>query len=277
MAVSGGVDSVVLLDMLVRRGDARLIVAHVDHGIRKDSADDARFVEALAANYGLLYISTRLSLGKNASENEARQARYDFLTKEAKRFKATIMTAHHLDDVVESVVINLIRGTGWRGLAVMNRSGIERPLLDIPKSDLYDYALENNLEWVEDSTNAEYNYLRNQVRLVTKKLPMKTKQDIYRLRQQQINLKLEIEGECQKMIGKNAQSRYLFAMAEEKVGRELLRSVIDRQSLPTPTSPQLEKALVAIKTSRPGKVHQIGAGVNLSFSSRTFIVSTSER
>ena len=111
VAVSGGVDSVVLLDMLARSED-RLVVAHVDHGIREESSEDAQFVEGLAHQYQVPFVSTRLELGLEASEDTARRARYAFLEAEAAKRGAVIVTAHHLDDVVGSVAINLIRGTG---------------------------------------------------------------------------------------------------------------------------------------------------------------------
>ena len=84
IAVSGGVDSVVLLDRLVKEHAAdSLVVAHIDHGIRTDSGDDRRFVEGLARKYGLEFVATELNLGKNASEELAREKRYEFLFAEA--------------------------------------------------------------------------------------------------------------------------------------------------------------------------------------------------
>src|SRR5690606_15740277 len=121
---SGGVDSVVLLDILARSDRYDLTVAHFDHGMRPDSAADARFVEGLAAQYGLDFIGKREELGVQASEDRARSARYDFLFAEAKKRSAVVATAHHLDDVVESIAINIVRGTGWRGVAVLARAGV---------------------------------------------------------------------------------------------------------------------------------------------------------
>ena len=131
VAVSGGVDSVVLLDMVAQEvAPQRLIVAHFDHGIRPESADDAAFVKSLAKQYGLTFETKREELGANASEELAREHRYAFLRDVAKRYSATIMTAHHADDIIETIAINMTRGTGWRGLAVLDSPGIERPLLD---------------------------------------------------------------------------------------------------------------------------------------------------
>lgn len=106
----------------------------------------------------------QLHLGAEASEDRARKERYDFLFSVAKKYQATVATAHHQDDLVETIAINFHRGTGWRGLMVLNRSGITRPLLTRSKADIYDYALQHHLEWVEDSTNRDARYLRNRVR-----------------------------------------------------------------------------------------------------------------
>jgi tRNA(Ile)-lysidine synthase len=131
VAVSGGVDSVVLLDMLSKT-QHKLIVAHVDHGIRgKESAADARFVAALARRYQLPFVSTELHLGAHASEETAREKRYEFLFGEAEKYRAVVVTAHHRDDIIETITLNLTRGTGWRGLAVLARKDIERPPLEM--------------------------------------------------------------------------------------------------------------------------------------------------
>ena len=95
VAVSGGVDSVVLLDMMSRRGDVDAIVAHFDHGIRDDSLEDRLFVGELASAYGFPYEFKREELGSDASEDLARVQRYAFLREVAKKYDARIMTAHH--------------------------------------------------------------------------------------------------------------------------------------------------------------------------------------
>lgn len=171
VAVSGGVDSVVLLDCLVNSNpelvnEGKLIVAHYDHGIREDSTRDALFVEELAEKYGLQFVVGHGGLGADASEDMARRARYQFLNliKEQNRAEA-IITAHHQDDVIETAVINLIRGTGRKGItSLKSRPGILRPLITKEKYELINYANDRKLEWREDSTNKEDKYLRNRVR-----------------------------------------------------------------------------------------------------------------
>ncbi len=169
IAVSGGVDSVVLLDMLATRKPENIsyIVAHFDHGIREDSSDDLDFVRSLAKKYDLNFISESGQLGPGVSEETAREARYGFLRRIKNEFKAEkIVTAHHQDDLLETMVINILRGTSPRGLAPMRgHKDILRPLINKQKSELINYARENKLEWREDSTNLDEKYLRNYVRI----------------------------------------------------------------------------------------------------------------
>src|SRR5882724_12578395 len=103
VAVSGGVDSMVLLDMLRRQPGLDVVVAHVDHGVRVDSHEDTTLVEHYATKYGLTCLVTQLKLGSGVSEETARVARYDFLQKCCKTQNAIgIITAHHQDDLIET-------------------------------------------------------------------------------------------------------------------------------------------------------------------------------
>ena len=145
VAVSGGIDSVVLLDKLARSGRYQLIVAHFDHGMRQDSAADARFVAGLAKRHNLKFESRREELGK-ANEELARSRRYQFLFEIADEHGARLTTAHHLDDLVETVAINLTRGTRWRGLAGMSDERILRAFLGRKKSELKENATKHRLE-----------------------------------------------------------------------------------------------------------------------------------
>ena len=134
LAISGGIDSVVLLDLMLRRfGAESLLVLHFDHGTRPSSKTDCDFVRRLADSYGTEFISQDANLGANVSEATARAARYNFFGEVARALNPAspppILTAHHLDDLVESVAINLARGTGWRGLAVFSNPLTRQPFL----------------------------------------------------------------------------------------------------------------------------------------------------
>ncbi len=274
VAVSGGVDSVVLLDMLVRQRTHELVVAHFDHGIRPESDADARFVAGVAARYGLPFETGREELGRSASEALARERRYLFLKQIAAHHDATLTTAHHLDDLVETVAINLHRGTGWRGLAVLGSSEIERPLLSSTKTELYDYALAHGLEWVEDETNLQDDYLRNQLRRRLR-LEATTKHQLAELRQTQMELRKRIETETDRLLtGSSGQSRYFFGMLDDMSARELLRAIVLRVGSSL-TRPQLDRTMLAIKTARAGSVFEAGGGITVRFTQREFIVNRS--
>lgn len=266
VAVSGGVDSVVLLDMVSKADQHEIVVAHFDHGIRPDSHEDALFVKDLAAQYGHSFETRREELGPHASEATARERRYAFLRELAKKYDATIVTAHHLDDLVETVAINLTRGTGWRGLAVFHPS-IERPLIDTPKQALLQYANEHGLRWREDSTNASDAYLRNRIRPRVAALPEDTKRQVRALHAQQRALRREISAELRQLIGEGPEySRYLFTHLPPKVALEALRLVTHKKL----TRPQLERLLHAVKVSAAGSKFEAGLGIIVQFSTRYF-------
>ena len=272
VAVSGGVDSVVLLHKLISEASHDLIVAHFDHGIRPESDADARFVERLAAMYELPFETKREELGAQASEAMARDRRYTFLYDMAQKHDAIVMTAHHGDDLIETIAINVRRGTGWRGLAVLDNPRIMRPLLPYSKTDIYDYAIKNQLEWVEDETNASDVYLRNRLRrFIKSSLSQAAHKKLLTLWQHQLELKQAIRNEEEALLKIDiAYSRYFFTHIDVPVATELLR-FITQQGI---TRPQAERALHAIKTAQPGTVSEIGAGIRLIFTSRDFSVQT---
>lgn len=271
VAVSGGVDSIVLLDMLTKKGED-IVVAHFDHGIRETSSADARFVEALAGKYGLAFEHSRVELGKHASEADAREKRYEFLHHIAKKYDGTIVTAHHQDDLIETISINLQRGTGWRGLAVLRSSKIVRPLLGYRKSELYDYALTHNLEWVEDETNASDTYLRNRLRRkLNSGLSDTSRMKVIKYWKKQLTLRSEIEAEEKSLIDDSSTfSRYFFTHIEEETAAELLRVSLKFAI----TRPQTTRLLHAIKTAKSGTTVEVGAGRTVRFTLRDFIVET---
>ncbi len=171
VAVSGGADSVALLDLLAgvagqRR--IRLIVAHVDHGIQDDSAAVAEQVRSFARRYDLPCEIGRLGLGSGTSETEARRGRYAWLEATRHRHRAEwLVTAHHQDDQVETVLLRALRGSGLAGLAgiaTRTRRGVIRPLLGFTHSELVAHARARRLEFHEDPANLDPRHLRSWLR-----------------------------------------------------------------------------------------------------------------
>ena len=259
LAVSGGVDSVTLLDLAAHSkifSDAKFpddfAVAHFEHGIRDiDSKKDAEFVCDLAAKYRVQFVVNHGNLGPNCSEEIAREKRYDFLRKVANNAK--IVTAHHRDDLIETIVMNLIRGTGWRGLAPMNNLQILRPLLNLSKFEIVNYALENGLNWVEDATNFSPNYFRNRVRDFLVHVSEEDKQKLLGLYEKQRKLRREIEQEignfCDTNETEQSLSRYFLTMIDEKAAMEILHKASSGKL----TRPQLRQVLLFAKTAVPNK------------------------
>ena len=268
VAVSGGVDSVVMLDMLVRAGEKELIVAHFDHGIRSDSSADARFVAALADVYGLQFELGEGKLGDGASEEQARNARYGFLRDIAGSSGGRIATAHHQGDVIETIAINMTRGTGWRGLAVLNDSSIYRPMLGYKKHELYEYAVTHQLEWVEDETNAADTYLRNRIRRRTGQLDSTARRKIVDLWLSQRKLAHAIDQEVDQL---KTHSRHFMTMIDEASACEILRGMLAEDSLAL-TRPQRLRLIHAIKTGAAGSTIEAGFGVRVSLTRGEFIV-----
>lgn len=274
VAVSGGIDSVVLLDKLSRDGK-QLIVAHVDHGVRPDSAEDLRFVSSLAVQYGHQFVSTSLSLGTGASEDTARQARYEWLEAQRAKFAAdAIVTAHHEDDVLETICINLTRSTGWRGLCSLRETAhVRRPLLGISKAEIITYALEHALEWHEDSTNDSMQYLRNRIRhVVIPKLTKEQRHRLLELYQNQLALRYKIEIEARDLVqlfsNKDGISRYSLIMLDETLGAELLRDWLGLSL----ERPRLRDLLWFAKVAKPGAKWSLDSKRFVAASQRRLIV-----
>jgi tRNA(Ile)-lysidine synthase len=169
LAVSGGVDSVVLLDLLHQLNDYynwEIGVAHLDHKVRSDSAEDANLVAQLADERGYKFYLGQLS-GNETREVALRKARYEFL--EAIREGGNydfIVTAHHADDRLETSIFNAIRGADRLGLSALQprRGEIVRPLLPFDKAGIITYAGLHKLPYREDSTNTNMEFSRNFVR-----------------------------------------------------------------------------------------------------------------
>lgn len=272
LAISGGVDSVVLLDMISKIPGIKLVIAHFDHGIRDDSKNDAVFVEKLAQKYNLTFETKREELGVNASEEMARDRRYAFLNDIAKRYDAKLVTAQHADDAIETIAINLYRGTGWRGLSAMD-SDVLRPLIHMTKQEILNYAQKYNLSWREDSTNKSDNYLRNRLRRKLSNLDEDIKLQLLGLWAEQKFIKKQIDQEVEKIVAsKNAYRRYFYINIDEASAIECLRQITWSRL----TRPQLRKLLHQIKTAKPHKDFLAGSGIKVHFASRNFTVELIE-
>jgi tRNA(Ile)-lysidine synthase len=177
VAVSGGPDSVCLLDILYQlRGplEIQLLVAHFDHGLRPGAdANETLFVASLAQSLGLTFESGKasagLGTGPGSLEEAARNERYRFLQEVKVRHGAQkIAVGHTLTDQAETFLMRLLRGSGPRGLSGIQphrRDGIIRPLMEVTHGEVEAYLHERGMKYVEDPSNLNPRYLRNRIRM----------------------------------------------------------------------------------------------------------------
>lgn len=171
LAVSGGPDSVALLDLfaaLRERLSLDLAVAHADHGIAADSGAIAARVAQLAQRYGMACETGRLTLGPGTSETRAREARYAFLRRvQDERGARYLVTAHHADDQAETVLLRILRGSapaGLAGIPSQGPRGLVRPLLPFTHAELLAHARSLGVELADDPANSDPRHLRSWVR-----------------------------------------------------------------------------------------------------------------
>jgi len=173
VGVSGGTDSVVLLHVLISLG-YDCIAAHCNFHLRmQESNRDEEFVRKLAHSYSIPFYFIDFETTKYAEKHKisiemaARDLRYDWFEELIEKHHAqAIAVAHHADDNIETMLMNLVRGTGLRGLTGIQprNKNVVRPLLCCTREELENYLVEHGLQHVEDSTNQENNYLRNKFR-----------------------------------------------------------------------------------------------------------------
>ena len=173
VAVSGGVDSMVLLQLLLQSG-YKIAVAHCNYMLRgEESEGDAQFVHSFCQENKIVIHVAKFETERLSEQNKqsiqvtARELRYNFFQELCSRLHYDfIATAHHANDVAETILINLSRGGGmasWHGIEV-KRGNIVRPLLFAQKHEIETYAKENNIQWRMDSSNLKEDYTRNLIR-----------------------------------------------------------------------------------------------------------------
>lgn len=268
VALSGGVDSVVLLDLLDRlKGelDFRLAAVHVNHQLSSHAKDWARFCQDLCAarsiplHIEVVKVAKRKDLGLEAA---AREARYRVLFAQPADY---VVLAHHLDDQAETVLLNLLRGAGVRGLsgmpALRDVAGptlrpeagltILRPLLDVPRAALLAYARQRKLQWVEDESNEDVALSRNFLRAevlprIERKFPAYRETILRASRNlaEASSLLDELGGIdlAQATRGGRLDTRYLTGLSAARA-RNLLRVFLQSQGAPMPDAERLEEML----------------------------------
>jgi tRNA(Ile)-lysidine synthase len=169
VALSGGVDSVVLLHQLREEVGKGLSAVHINHGLSPNADAWANFCRKLCKRWGIPLTIKKVKVEKRGEglEAAARAARYDVFKKISEQI---LVLAHNLDDQAETVLMNLLRGAGRRGASGMARESkfhgkvLRRPLLDVSRDEILAYAREHQLQWIEDESNADESLTRNFIR-----------------------------------------------------------------------------------------------------------------
>lgn len=176
LAVSGGPDSIFLLYLLNRLKkelDLKIIVAHVNHNLRDESLEEASFVENLCESFDLRYEYMEiLEYSNDNLESEARYKRYAFFKDLVKKYNAQyLMTAHHGDDLIETIMMRIVRGSsikgysGFREIIEMDNYKIVRPLITLSKDLIVKYLDDNNIKYYVDKSNFSLEFTRNRYRM----------------------------------------------------------------------------------------------------------------
>lgn len=179
LGISGGPDSIFMLYQLydiVKEYKLQLVCAHFNHMLRMEAGEEEEFVKNICKKLGVKFISERRDVQKfftgDSLEQTARNLRFDFFLKCARHFKIKkLVLAHHKDDLVETVLMRLIRGTGLKGLrAFLPKSKfgsltVVRPLIEIHKKDIIKWLEHKNIPYCIDRSNFEEKFLRNRIRL----------------------------------------------------------------------------------------------------------------
>lgn len=176
VACSGGPDSMCLLSVinsLKKEFNLKIICAHVNHGLRKESIKEAEFVKEFCVNNNIVFEYMIIDNYKNNkfSEQEARKKRYEFFGNLVNKYQAKyLMTAHHGDDLMETILMRIVRGSNIKGysgiskISMNDKYSIVRPLLNLNKEMILDYLKKNEIEYVVDLSNKDEKYTRNRYR-----------------------------------------------------------------------------------------------------------------
>lgn len=279
VAVSGGVDSVALLNMLRQLPGVKLTVAHFDHGIRSDSNQDRQLVQELAHKYQLPFVYTQGHLGAGANEAVARDARYTFLRQVQRASGAqAIITAHHQDDLIETAILNILRGTGRKGVtSLKDHHHLRRPMLHLSKQQIRQYATEQGLLWREDSTNSDMTILRNYVRgIIVSRLGQKGRAELLNHIGHMSVVNRAIDHDLMLYLhqqpSRQSLDRHSFTQLSHDISLEVMAEWLRSHGVASFTSKQLEQLVTRCKTLEPGKQVDVDAGHRLLVGRETIVL-----
>lgn len=215
IGVSAGPDSMCLLDILKKKTN-KIIVCHINHNIRKESIEEEKYLTKYCQDNNL--ILEKMTINKyteNNFENEARKKRYNFYEEILKKYNShTLLLAHHGDDLIETILMKIVRGSNIEGYAGIKEITnikeyqIIRPLLNYTKEDILKYNKDNNIKYYIDSTNTNKKYTRNRYRVNILPLLKKEDKNIHQKFLKYSKTLLEYDNYIKREINKNIDKVY---------------------------------------------------------------------
>lgn len=262
LMVSGGVDSMVLLDVARKVIDKKnILVFHLDHNFRDSSSDDAIFVQNICSKMSIEFQTEKL--GENTlsnQENNGRKARKKYSQIAAEKFGAVrILTAHHATDLVETMIFRLTKGCGVDGLSPFDTT--TKPFWQIPKSELIKYAKAQRIEWHEDLSNNDVSFERNLIRKEVLPVLRKITPNLEKV----FVRESQIFSETQKFITKSMDTNHqqialeTFHDLPKTLQQEWLRKIAKK----TPSASEIEDALRWLNNHPEGNSHKAVGGTEL--------------
>ena len=302
-ATSGGPDSMALLSLLIKLSQTKkitIICAHVNHNLRKESQEEAIMVEKYANENNLIFEKMEINHYEGNTENYARTQRYNFFEKLIKKFNATyLLTAHHGDDLTETILMRMVRGSslkGYSGFQEITDKGnykIYRPLITKTKDELLNYVKTNNIPYAVDKTNFSEEYTRNRYRLNILPILKKENKSVHlkflkfseTLKLYDDHINKEANEKLNKVYQNNNLNLKLFENEDELIKRKILYQILNNlyyKNISLITDNHVELILNIIESSRPNlkinlpsKVLVIKNYQNLYFTQNTEIKSYS--
>ena len=245
IATSGGPDSMVLLTLLLavkKEKNLKLVCAHVNHKLRKESDDEAEMVKKYCEKENIIFEYMTIDKYKGNIENYARAKRYEFFDKLIKKYSSPyLLTAHHGDDLTETIMMRLIRGSSLKGYAgfseITEKKGykIYRPLITKTKTELLNYAKENNIPYAIDQTNESDNYTRNRIRKYILPTLKKENKNVHLKFLEFSKIISETEDYFEKVLAKKIEKIYqdnklnveIFLTEEPLIQKKLIHNILN--------------------------------------------------
>ena len=187
IGVSAGPDSMALLHMTKNNTNKKIVCAHINHNVREQSKEEEKYLKEYCKKQNIIFESMKInSYNEKNFENEARKKRYAFYETILKKYNShTLLLAHHGDDLIETVIMKIIRGSnleGYAGIKTYSKQKdylIIRPLLNLTKDEIIKYNKDNNIKYYIDNTNLMDKYTRNRIRLNILPLLKKEKKNVH--------------------------------------------------------------------------------------------------